>query len=117
MTTRKRSARSSAPSKAKPARTAQGRRIERAAKEALAHKRGELTLSEYVVHVPETIDVAAIREKLGLSQAKFATAFGRDVAAVRDWEQARRQPDRAARALLVVIASEPDAVRRALTTA
>lgn len=114
MTTRKHSVRSSARSKRLPSRTVRGHRLERAAREALAHSRGELLLPEAVVRVPDTIDVAAIRAKLGLSQTAFAAAFGLDVAAVRDWEQARRQPDRAARALLAVIAAEPDAVRRAL---
>lgn len=64
-----------------------------------------------VVH--HAIDVAAIRKKTGLSQTEFAARFGLDVAAVRDWEQGRRVPERSARVLLRVIDSEPDAVVRA----
>jgi putative transcriptional regulator len=85
-----------------------------AAREAAAHLRGEITLTEYEVTVPETIDVAAVRGRLGLSQARFAAAFGLDVDAVQAWEQNRRRPDRTARILLAVIAREPEAVRRAL---
>ena len=59
----------------------------------------------------------AIRRKTGLSQAMFAGRFGFTVAAVRNWEQGRRQPDLAACALLMVIDREPDAVRRALAAA
>lgn len=116
MTISKRSGRSSARSAKSLDRTARGRRLERAAREALAHARGRLKLSESIVRVPETIDIVALRAKLGLSQAGFADAFGLDVAAVRDWEQARRQPDRAARILLAVIATDPSAVRRVLAS-
>ena len=54
----------------------------------------------FVAHVPEQIDVKAIRLRMGLSQAKFANQFGFSVDAVRNWEQGRRQPDVAARAFL-----------------
>jgi len=50
-----------------------------------------------------------------LSQSAFARTFGLDLGAVQAWEQGRRQPDRAARILLAVIASEPGAVLRALS--
>jgi len=75
-----------------------------------------LALPEYEVTVPEAVDVAALRGKLGLSQARFARAFGLDVGAVQAWEQHRRRPDRTARVLLAVIAREPEAVMRALAT-
>ena len=60
-------------------------------------------------------DAKAIRKATGLSQTEFAWRFGFDVSAVRDWEQRRRIPDRAARVLLAVIQYEPKAVERALT--
>ncbi len=82
--------------------------------EIAAHLRGEATLSEYQVHVPEQVDVAALRHRLNLSQAAFARTYGLDVKALQAWEQARRQPDRTARILLAVIGHEPEAVRRAL---
>jgi putative transcriptional regulator len=91
-----------------------GRRLIGSLKEALAHSRGELVLPSYTVIVPEHVDVAKLRRRLGLSQAAFARSFGLDVTALHAWEQGRRKPDRAARVLLAVIAREPKAVLRAL---
>jgi len=98
----------------KPRASALGRRLVAGLNEALAHARGEIELSSYTVTVPEQVDVAGLRQRLGLSQAAFARAFGLDVTALHAWEQGRRRPDRAARVLLAVIAKEPEAVLRAL---
>lgn len=89
-----------------------GESILRGAREALAYARGED--DGFVAHVPEQIDVRAVRERTGLSQAKFAREFGFALDALRNWEQGRRQPDVCARAFLVVIDREPEAVHRAL---
>jgi len=97
-----------------PKRSTYGRRLTAGLKDALAHARGELDLPSYTVTVPTRVDVAKVRQSLGLSQASFARAFGLDVTAIHAWEQGRRQPDRAARVLLAVIAKEPQAVMRAL---
>lgn len=67
-----------------------------------------------MAHVPEQIDVRAFRRRTGLSQARFAQQFGFALDALRNWERKRRQPDLCARAFLIVIDREPDAVRRAL---
>jgi len=56
----------------------------------------------------------AIRAKLGLTQKEFAETFQLSLSAVRDWEQGRLVPDRAARTLLKVIAHNPEAVKEAL---
>ncbi|MFO0983614.1 MAG: helix-turn-helix domain-containing protein [Planctomycetota bacterium] len=56
----------------------------------------------------------AIRTKLGMTQEAFAEAFHLSVATVRDWEQGRFLPDRAARVLLRLIETIPDHVRSAL---
>jgi DNA-binding transcriptional regulator YiaG len=58
-------------------------------------------------------DVAALRQRLGLTQEQFANRFGLDVDAVRNWEHGRRAPDTAARALLKVISRYPDLVAEA----
>jgi putative transcriptional regulator len=71
----------------------------------------------FVVHVPDNVDVHAIRAGLSLSQESFAKRFGFSLASVRDWEQHRRQPEQAARVLLLVIANDPGAVDRALAAA
>ena len=91
-----------------------GRRLVTGLSEALAHARGEIELPSYRVTVPDRVDVAKLRHRLGLSQSGFARAFGLDVTAIHAWEQGRRRPDRTARLLLAVIAKEPAAVRRAL---
>jgi len=90
-----------------------GESLLRGAREALDYARG--AREGFVAHVPELIDVKAVRSKMGLSQAKFANQFGFSVDAVRNWEQGRRQPDVAARAFLMVIDREPEAVCRALS--
>jgi putative transcriptional regulator len=89
-----------------------GQSIIRGARQAFDYARG--TRDGFVAHVPEEIDVAVIRSRLGLSQAEFAASFGFKLDAVQNWEQGRRRPDGAARAFLRVIEREPDAVQRAL---
>jgi putative transcriptional regulator len=93
-----------------------GSRILNSVRTARAYARGGPD-SGFIAHVPDTIDVRAIRADLGLSQESFAKRFGFSLAAVRDWEQQRRQPEQAARVLLLVIAHEPSAVDRALAAA
>jgi len=88
-----------------------GARILRRARQALAYAKGER--EGFVAHVPETVNVKAIRRRLGHSQSRFARTFGSNLDAVQNWE-GRRAPDLTARALLRVIEREPDAVRRAL---
>jgi DNA-binding transcriptional regulator YiaG len=63
---------------------------------------------------PLQADVRAIREKLGLSQVDFAARFGLEVDTIRNWEQARYAPDRAALVLLAVIEHNPEAVDEVL---
>ena len=57
-----------------------------------------------VINVP---DVADIREKTGLSQARFAALLGVSVRTLQDWEQGRRAPSGAARTLLLVANRSP----------
>jgi putative transcriptional regulator len=58
--------------------------------------------------------VKIIRRALGLSQEDFAARFHIPIGTLRDWEQGRKEPDAAARAYLIVIASNPEAVAVAL---
>lgn len=71
----------------------------------------EATEPQLVLPMP---DVAALRRRLKLSQAEFASRFGFSVATVRNWEQGRVLADGPARVLLAVIANEPQVVIRAL---
>ncbi len=81
---------------------------------AVAIGRGEADAGSYRVHVPERIDVRAIRTGLGMTQAEFAAAFGLSLSTLRKWEQEGREPEGPARAYLKVIARNPQAVREAL---
>lgn len=82
-------------------------------REVVAIEKGQADPASYRVHVPEQVDVKAIRTRLNLTQAEFAARFGFSKAAVTDWEQMRRKPEATARVLLTVIDREPEAVLRA----
>jgi putative transcriptional regulator len=64
-------------------------------------KRGEIGR---VISVPP---VTSIRERTGLSQAKFASLLGVSVRTLQEWEQGRRAPSGAARTLLMIAAKNP----------
>ncbi len=59
-------------------------------------------------------DVQAIRERLRMSQDRFAHTISVPVATVRNWEQRRTGIAPAARTLLRILEREPDAALRAL---
>ncbi|MGL4488572.1 MAG: helix-turn-helix domain-containing protein [Rhizobiaceae bacterium] len=65
------------------------------------------------VRLKRTPRAKLIRRALGLSQEEFSQRFHIPLGTLRDWEQGRKEPDAAARAYLVVIAKEPEAVGRA----
>ncbi|MHB8287406.1 MAG: helix-turn-helix domain-containing protein [Caulobacteraceae bacterium] len=54
------------------------------------------------------------RKKTGLSQDRFAVAYGINVARLRDLEQGRKEPDRVLVSLLALIADDPAKVTRVL---
>jgi putative transcriptional regulator len=58
----------------------------------------------------ENPDPKQIRERLGLSQSKFATLLGISTSTLQNWEQGRRKPDGPAKILLNVAAKYPEAV-------
>ncbi len=62
------------------------------------------------------INVKAIRTDLSMTQEQFARTFHLSLPTVRDWEQSRTRPDRAARTLLKVIAHNPRLVQEALNS-
>jgi putative transcriptional regulator len=90
-----------------------GQRMIESARQALAFAEGKEDHG-CTVHVPDEIDVKAIRERIALSQSEFARLFGLSKRTLEHWEHGRRVPTGPARAFLTVIAREPDAVRRAL---
>lgn len=58
--------------------------------------------------------VKVLRQRLGMTQAEFAEAFHLPITTLRDWEQRRSTPDAPARALLLAIERDPEAMRRLL---
>jgi putative transcriptional regulator len=54
--------------------------------------------------------VASIREKTGLLQTRFAQLLGVSLRTLQEWEQGRRAPSGAARALLLIAEKNPRAL-------
>ena len=57
--------------------------------------------------------ISATRQRLGLSQSRFARLLGISVRTLHHWEQGTRTPSGAARVLLRVAALHPEAVLEA----
>src|SRR5580704_2486890 len=68
----------------------------------------------FSAHVPQQVDVKAIRNRLGMTQARFSNTFGFSLDAIKHWEGGRRTPEAPARTLLTVIDKNPAAVLTAL---
>jgi putative transcriptional regulator len=68
----------------------------------------------FKAHVPQDVDVKAIRSRLGMTQARFSDTFGFSLDAIKHWEGGRRIPEASARTLLTVIDKNPGAVITAL---
>lgn len=81
---------------------------------ALADPDAQPLSPERLTNMKRTPQVRVIRRTLGLSQEDFSARFHIPLGTLRDWEQARKDPDAAARAYLVVIARNPKAVIEAL---
>jgi len=80
--------------------------------EAITHARGEKVAAK--VYQPAPVNVAGLRQRMGLTQEQFAARFGFSVATLRHWERGDRNPQGAALVLLNVIEPDPNAVMRAL---
>jgi putative transcriptional regulator len=65
------------------------------------------TLDNFKLVVP----VAKVREKFGMTQAKFAATLRIPLPTIRNWEQGRVRPDPAAQTLLTLLYRRPDAIR------
>ena len=83
---------------------------------ALADPDAQPLTAEDFKRMKRTPRVKIIRRALRLSQEEFAARFHIPLGTLRDWEQGRKEPDAAARAYLVVIGRNPQAVREALAT-
>lgn len=82
--------------------------------EAIAVARGASEPAR--LHVPAEIDVKSIRQKTGLSQDGFSSAFSFTIHQVRQWEQGRSRPLGAMRAYLMLIDRHPIAIQKWLAS-
>jgi putative transcriptional regulator len=82
--------------------------------EVKSHIKGKTTLPSRTVNIPDTIDIKSLRKKRGLNQKEFAEHYGFTLSSVKDWEQGRRKPERAARILLAIIEKDPQIVEKIL---
>jgi len=73
------------------------------------HMRGEKVHGVRIQELPEP-DVKAIRENTGLSQSRFAYLIGVKPKTLQNWEQRRVRPAGPARALLKIVAANPEAL-------
>jgi putative transcriptional regulator len=78
-------------------------------KEATAIERGRAKPSR-TFEVKTANDVVRVRNKLGLSQNKFARLLGISEDTLQNWEQGRRQPAGPAKVLLKVAARHPEVI-------
>lgn len=83
-------------------------------REAVEWKHGRLALETVNLNPMPAARVRAIRRKVAKSAREFERRFGIPAATMNNWEQGRRQPDPAARLLLLVLEREPEAVERAI---
>ena len=60
------------------------------------------------------VDVAALRQRLGMTQEQFARVFQIALPVVRNWEQGRNRPDGVATVMLRMIEAHPKEVKELL---
>jgi putative transcriptional regulator len=78
-------------------------------KEAAVIQRGKVKPSR-MFKVESGNDVARVRNRLGLSQNKFARLLGISENTLQNWEQGRRKPAGPAKVLLKVALRHPQAI-------
>lgn len=86
--------------------------IKQGLSEAIQHAKGKRVAAQ--IYEPKEVDVAALRQRIGMTQEQFASRFGFSVATLRHWERGDRNPAGPSLVLLNVIERDPKAVMRAL---
>jgi len=85
--------------------------------DAIAYMQGDESKCRSHMIMTSKVDVKSIREKIGLTQIKFAETYGLSLSTLKKWETGNREPEGAAKAYLTVIAQEPDVIKNALHSA
>lgn len=88
--------------------------IKRGLQEVIEHAEGDSPPGTRI-HRPRSVDVKALRAKVGMTQEQFAARFGFSTATFRHWERGDRTPHGPALVLLNVIERNPAAVIEALS--
>lgn len=83
--------------------------------QAIAHGEGGRAGAGVKLYRPQSVDVQALRQRVGMTQEQFAARFGFSVATLRHWERGDRAPAGPALVLLNVISKDHKAVMKALT--
>ena len=86
-------------------------------KAALADPDAQPLTKERLSKMRRVSRVKSLRERMGLTQREFATAFHLPLTTLRDWEQRRSIPDAPARALLLAIERDPKKMKSLLAAA
>ena len=60
-------------------------------------------------------EIKAVRERLGVSQERFAILLGVSRRTLENWEQGRRHPTGPARSLLRLVEADPEQALKALS--
>ena len=84
---------------------------------ALSDPDAQPLTEEQLARMRRVSRVKVLRQRLDMTQAQFAEAFHLPITTLRDWEQHRSTPDAPARALLLAIERDPEAMRRLLADA
>lgn len=96
-------------------------KIKEGLEEALAHKKGKITLRSEVIEIPEppaeysAKEIRKIREKGHYSQGIFARVLNVSIKTVQAWESGERFPSHAALRLLEIVDKgiyRPEIVKR-----
>jgi putative transcriptional regulator len=81
---------------------------------AMSDSEAQPLTPEQLARMHRVSRVKVLRQRLGMTQKAFAEAFHLPITTLRDWEQHRSTPDAPARALLLAIERDPEAMKRLL---
>jgi putative transcriptional regulator len=59
---------------------------------------------------PQQVDVKRLRQRIGMTQPKFAASFGISLGTLRHWERGDRNPQGPALVLLNLLSKDPNKV-------
>ncbi len=91
--------------------------LSEAIEDVKSHKKKKITLRQYEVKKPESIEVTPdiireTREKLNLSRAVFAHELHISPRTLEKWEQGRAKPNDQAATLILLVRKYPDTLKR-----